>query len=47
MFGGHKHCGSRDIIILVCHVISQNHVIERHVSLQAGTYQGNLPSSQI
>ena len=25
-FGGHWHSGSGDIIILVCHVISQDHV---------------------
>ena len=24
-FGGHKHCGSGDIILLVCHAISQDH----------------------
>ena len=23
-FGGHRHCGTGDIIVLVCHVISQN-----------------------
>ena len=27
-FGGHKHCGSRSIMFLVCHVISQDHVIK-------------------
>ena len=27
-FGGHKHCGSEDIKVLVCHVISKYHVIE-------------------
>ena len=26
-FGGHRHCGSRDIMIFVCYVTSQNHVI--------------------
>ena len=28
-FGGHRHCGSRDIIVLVSHVIAQNHAIKR------------------
>ena len=27
-FGGHKHCGSEDITALLCHVISQDHVIK-------------------
>ena len=27
-FGSHRHCGSGDIMILSCHVISQDHVIE-------------------
>ena len=26
-FGGHKHCGSRDTMILGCHVILQDLVI--------------------
>ena len=27
-FGGHKYCGSEDIKVLVCYVISKYHVIE-------------------
>ena len=27
-FGGHRHCGSGDIMILVCHVILQGHMIK-------------------
>ena len=27
-FGGHRHCGSRDIIVLASHVIAQNHAIK-------------------
>ena len=27
-FGGHRHCDGGDIIILVCHVISQDHVMK-------------------
>ena len=26
-FGGRRYCGSRDTVFLVCHVISQNHLI--------------------
>ena len=26
-FGGHQHCGSGDIVVLVCHVILQDHMI--------------------
>ena len=26
--GGHRHCGSGDIMILVCHMILQDHVIK-------------------
>ena len=28
-FGGHRHCDSGDIMILVCHVILQDNVIKR------------------
>ena len=27
-FGGHRHCSSRDIKVLVYHVIFEDHVIE-------------------
>ena len=27
-FGSHRNCGSGDIILLVCHVISQDHMIK-------------------
>ena len=27
-FISHRHCGSEDIVILVCHVILQNHVLK-------------------
>ena len=26
-FCGHKHCSSGDTMLLVCHMISQNHII--------------------
>ena len=28
VFGGHRHCGIEDIMVLVCHVISHNHAIK-------------------
>ena len=28
MFGGHRHCGNGATMILVCHGISQDHVIK-------------------
>ena len=27
-FGGYRHCGSEDLMILVCHVILQDQVIK-------------------
>ena len=27
-FGGHRHSGNRDIMVLVCHVTLQDHVIK-------------------
>ena len=27
-FGGHRHCSSEDIMVLICHVILQEHVIK-------------------
>ena len=27
-FDGHRHCGSGDIVVLVCHIISQDYVIK-------------------
>ena len=33
-FGGHRHRGSEDINILVCHLSLQDHVIERSCDLR-------------
>ena len=41
-FGGHRHCGSEDVLILVCHVISQDHVIKDDVTLN-----GRSPSRYV
>ena len=35
-FGGHRQCGSRDVIVVVCHVISQDHLVKGPVTLRAG-----------
>ena len=34
-FGGHRHCGIGDIIVLVCHVISQNTRLKGQITLWA------------
>ena len=38
-FGGHSHCGSVGIIILVCHVILQGHEIKEPFA-----FMGRSPS---
>ena len=43
-FRGHRHSDNGDIVVLVCHVISQDHMIKGHVTLQAEAYQNKLPS---
>ena len=37
---GQTHSDSGDAVVLVSHVISQDHVIKEHVTLQVGGYQG-------
>ena len=39
-FSGHGYCGSGDIMILVCHVIFQDHVIKTSCN-----FMGRKPSS--
>ena len=34
-FGGNKHCGSGNAILLICHVISEDHVIKGTSNLTA------------
>ena len=46
-FSGHRHWGSKDVIILLCHKISQDHMIKDDVTLHAGAHQGRLPSCQV
>ena len=41
-FSCHRHCDSGDIIVLVCHVISKNHVIKR-----LGDFLDRRPSKQV
>ena len=38
-FGVHRHCGSGDITILVCHVILQDHMIK-----ESCDFRGRSPS---
>ena len=35
-FGDHKHCGSEDIMVLVCRVVSENYVLKRSWALWMG-----------
>ena len=35
-FHGHRHCGSGDKMVLVCHVISQDHVIKGSFDFMGG-----------
>ena len=46
-FGGHRHCGSRDTMILGCHVISKDHVIKGSLTWWARAHQGKLLSCQV
>ena len=39
------HYVSGDIMVLYCHVVSEDHGIEGHVTLLAGTHQSKLLSS--
>ena len=32
-FGGHRHCGSEDVMVLVCHVILQDYVTRGDVTV--------------
>ena len=42
MFGGHRHCGNGDIMLLVCRVISQDSMIKRSCD-----FMGRIPSKQV
>ena len=42
-FGSHRYCGSGDLMILVCHVIFQDHVIKGSRYFWVGAHQGKLP----
>ena len=45
-FGSRRYCGSGDIMILGCHMISQDHVIEESCYFMGRSYQDKPPSSQ-
>ena len=46
-FRGHRYCGSRDMIFLVCHVIYQDHVIKGSGEYINRAHQGKLQSCQV
>ena len=41
-FGGHRHCARKDMIVLVCYVISQKHAAKRSCD-----FRDRNPSTQI
>ena len=45
-FGGHRHSGSGDIIILACHMMLQDKVMRGSRSFIAA-HQGEQPSLQV
>ena len=45
-FGGHRQFGIGNIMVLFCHVISQDHVIKGHVTLWMRAAYGKSPSSK-
>ena len=47
MFGSHRHRGSGDMMVLVCHKILVDHVTNGHVTLWVGAHQGKLPSCKV
>ena len=46
-FGRHRHCGRRDIMILGCHMISHDYVIEGSCNFMDRTHQDKLPSCHV
>ena len=46
-FGSYDHCGSGDILFLIGHVMSQDHVTLYHVTLLVGALQSKSLLCQI
>ena len=46
MFGGRRHSGSRDMMIFVCHVTLQGHVIKAFCEFWLGVFQDMSPAKQ-
>ena len=46
-FGSHWHCGSGSMMILVCDMISHDHVIKGLRDFMGRSFQGNLSSCQV
>ena len=44
-FGGYRHCGSGNIMVLGFYLISQEQMIKFHVTLWLRALQGKSPSS--
>ena len=43
-FGDHRHCGGGDIMVLVCHVISQKHQTKGPQDFEGGTPSSRHPA---
>ena len=42
-FGGHRYSGSKDVMVLVCDVILQDHVIKGSCNVWVGATHGRSP----
>ena len=47
MFGSHRYCGNGYTMILVCHVISQDHMVIWTYDFTGGAPHGKLHPSQV
>ena len=46
-FGSNKHCDSGDVMVLVCHVMSQDHVIKGSFEKWVGAHKGHSISCHV
>ena len=45
--GGHRHCDSGDIMVLICQVISKDHLIKVSSNFMVGTPHRKSPPYQV
>ena len=46
-FGGHRHCSSGDIMVLVGHIILKDHMLKRSSGFLDKSASGKSPSCQV